>query len=144
MNNVGSAPGGLIVNRPTRIPVSHLFPDVERLAHIDAKLYFGGPVDLTSVSFVFRAGAPPDDAIRVVEGVYLSTSRTLLAELLGREKPMEGLRIFVGYSGWAPGQLQAEIARGDWTLGPADAHAIFNAKPEHPWPEREADAGQRT
>jgi putative transcriptional regulator len=51
---------------------------------------------------------------------------------------MEGLRIFIGYSGWAPGQLEAEIARGDWTLAPADPEGIFGRRAEYPWPERQA------
>jgi putative transcriptional regulator len=51
---------------------------------------------------------------------------------------MEGLRIFVGHSGWALGQLEAEIARGDWTVAPAETDAIFHRKSEHPWPERQA------
>ena len=58
---------------------------------------------------------------------------------------MEGLRIFIGYSGWAPGQLEAEIARGDWALKPADAAAIFDGKSEHTWPEQQApDNARRT
>jgi putative transcriptional regulator len=65
--------------------------------------------------------------------------------LLARDKPTDGLRIYVGHAGWGPGQLEAEIARGDWKLEPADAGAIFNEKSDHPWPEQEApDAGQRT
>jgi putative transcriptional regulator len=137
MNNIASAPAGLIVNRPTRIPVSELFPDVKRLAQLDDKVYFGGPVQIENVSFLFRADTPPEDAIQVLDGVYLSMSEELLRKLLGREKPMEGLRIFIGYSAWGPGQLQAEVARGDWTLAPADVDAIFSRKSEHPWPERE-------
>jgi putative transcriptional regulator len=144
MNNIAPVPAGLIVNRPTRIPVSHLFPDLERLAQIDAKGYFGGLVDIESVSFLFRADAPPEHATQVLEGVYLSTNAELLRKLLGRDRPMEGLRIFAGYAGWGPGQLQAEIERGDWKLAPADARAVFEAKPEHPWPEPSAkDAGPR-
>ena len=144
MNNIAPAPAGLIINRPTRIPVSKLFPDVERLAQLDDKVYFGGPVQIENVSFLFRADTPPEDAIQVLDGVYLSTDGELLRTLLSREKPMEGLRIFIGYSGWGPGQLQAEIARGDWTPAPADAHAIFEGKPGPPWPERSAPgAGPR-
>jgi putative transcriptional regulator len=137
MNNIAPAPAGLIINRPTRIAVSSLFPDLERLAKLDDKLYFGGPVQITTVSFLVRADAQPDDAVQVVDGVYLSTSEELLRKLLARDKPMEGLRIFIGYSGWGPGQLQAEIARGDWTLAPAENRAIFERKSEHPWPQRE-------
>ena len=144
MNNVAPVPAGLIVNRPTRIPVSRLFPDVEGLASLEDKVYFGGPVEVDSVSFLFRADAPPDDARKVIEGVYLSTNVELLRKLLARDKPMAGLRIFAGYAGWAPGQLQAEIERGDWKLAPADARAVFEAKPERPWPEPSAqDVGPR-
>lgn len=138
MNNIASTPGGLIINRPTRIAVSSLFPDLERLAKLDDKVYFGGPVEIESVSFLFRADTPPEDAIQVLDGVYLGTNEELLRKLLGREKPMEGLRIFIGYSSWAPGQLQAEIARGDWMLKSAQPRAIFDVKPEHPWPGRQA------
>jgi putative transcriptional regulator len=144
MNNIGSAPAGVMINRPTRIPVSRLFPDEERLARLDAKVYFGGPVQIDAVSFLFRADAAPEHALQVADNVYFSTDRDLLRKLLRRQEPMEGLRIFIGYSGWAPGQLEAEIARGDWTLRPADAGAIFDNKSERPWPELEApDAGRR-
>jgi putative transcriptional regulator len=138
MNNIGPAPGGLIINRPTRIPVARLFADLERLAQMDDKVYFGGPVAIVSVSFLFRADKPPEHASQVLDGVYVSTDLALLRKLLSRDKPMEGLRVFIGYSGWAPGQLEAEIARGDWTLAPADADAIFGQRSEHPWPEGQA------
>ena len=144
MNNIGPAPVGIIINRPTKIGVSRLFSDLERLAELDDKVYFGGPVDLSSVLFLFRAETAPENATEVLGGVYISANRELLRTLLGREKPMDGLRIFIGYSGWSPGQLEAEIARGDWTIAPAEASAIFDRKSEHPWPEPQAPgAGQR-
>ena len=145
LNNIAPVPAGLIVNRPTRIAVSSLFPELDRLAKLDDKVYFGGPVEIGSVSFLIRADAPPEHATQVVDGVYLSANEELLRQLLGREKPMEGLRVFVGHSGWGPGQLQAEIARGDWTLAPAETGAIFDGKSEHPWPKRPAQGvGPRT
>lgn len=145
MNNIGPVPAGVIINRPTKITVSDLFPERDDLAKLDYKVYFGGPVEITSVSFIFRAEAPPEGAARVLSGVYASTDRDQLLKLLARDKPMDGLRIYIGHTGWGPGQLEAEIARGDWKLAPADAGAIFNGNSEHPWPEQEApDAGQRT
>ena len=134
MNNLGPAPIGLIVNRPTRIAVSDLFPDLKPVARLRDKVYFGGPVEFKAVWFLFRAAAPPEHAIKAFDGVYLSADRELLLQLLGRDKPMEGLRIFIGHSGWAPGQLEAEIDRGDWTLKRADSDAVFNGKSDHPWP----------
>src|SRR5437762_7219444 len=54
MNNVGHAPVGLIINRPTQVPLSRLFPDLKPLAQLHDKVYFGGPVEFGSVWFLFR------------------------------------------------------------------------------------------
>ena len=136
MNNLAAAPVGIIINRPMPIPVSSLFPNLKRLAQVRDKVYFGGPVEFGSVWFLFRATTPPENAIQTCDGVYLSADGKLLLQLLGRDKPMDGLRIFVGHAGWAPGQLEAEIANGDWTLKRAEPEAIFNGNYEHPWPHR--------
>ena len=134
MNNLGAAPAGIIVNKPTHVAVAELFPDVKRLAPLHDKVYFGGPVEFGSVWFLFRAATPPEHAVQAFDGVYLSADRELLLRLLGRAKPMDGLKIFIGHAGWAPGQLEAEINRGAWNLERADSEAIFNGKSEHPWP----------
>ncbi len=141
MNNLGPAPVGIIINRPMPIPVSRLFPDLKSLAQLRDKVYFGGPVDFGSGWFLFRAATPPEHAIQACDGVYLSADRQLLLQLLGRDKPMDSLRIFVGHAGWAPGQLEAEIDRRDWTLKRAETEAIFGGKSEHPWPSPGAPKG---
>jgi putative transcriptional regulator len=143
MNNIAPGPVGVIINKPTDIAISHLFPDLENLAPLDDKVYFGGPVDIGMVSFLIRADAAPEHATEVVPGVYLSTNRELLRKLLGRAQPMQGLRILIGYSGWGPGQLEAEVARGGWTLAPATAASIFDRKSEQPWPEQQTPDGER-
>src|SRR4029453_5956480 len=137
MNHIGPSPAGVIINRPTRIPVARVFPELESLAHLDDKVSFCGPGEIQSVSFLFRFDKPPEKATEVLDGLYFSTDRELLLQLLGRDKPMEGLRIFVGFSGRGRGQLENEIARGDWALEPANATAIFDPKSRHPWPERQ-------
>jgi putative transcriptional regulator len=141
MNNLAPAPIGVIINRPTPIPVSRLFPKLKRLAQVHDKVYFGGPVEFRTVWFLFRADAPAKGAFRVCDGVYVSSSRDLLLKLLGRKNPMRGLRIFLGHAGWAPGQLQAEIEGGAWTPRRADAGSIFNPEPELPWPSRRGGKG---
>jgi putative transcriptional regulator len=143
MNNLGAGPVGIIINRPTPVAVSHLFPDLKHLAQARDKVYFGGPVDTEAVWFLFHAATPPEHAIQACEGVYLSADRQLLLQLLGRDKPMENLRIFLGHAGWAPGQLEAEIERHDWTSKSADMEAIFSGKSEHPWPSPK-DPGHST
>ncbi len=139
MNHLGPGPVGLVLNRPTDIPISRLFPDLKRLAALPDKVYFGGPVELSSVWFLFRAARRPQHAVQAFGSVFLSADRELLLQLLARDKPMDNLRIFVGHSGWGPGQLEAEIAQGAWTLEHADADAIFSRKSEHRWPAPEPD-----
>jgi putative transcriptional regulator len=136
MNNLGPAPVGVIVNRPTKIAIAQLFPELKHLSRLQDKVYFGGPLEFPSVWFLFRAAAPPEhaDAVRAFGSIYVSADRTLLRRLLGRDKPTDGLRIFVGHAGWGPGQLEAEIDRGDWTSKRADSDAIFGGHSEHPWP----------
>lgn len=139
MNNLGPGPAGVIINKPTRVTVAHLFPDNKRLAPLHDKVYFGGPVDFGSVWFLFRAATAPEHAIEACDGVYLSANRDLLLRLLGRDQPMDGLRIFLGHAGWGPGQLEAEIAHGDWTLEHAASDAIFGGKSEHRWPAEQGE-----
>ncbi|MFO1392244.1 MAG: YqgE/AlgH family protein [Steroidobacteraceae bacterium] len=134
MNHLADGPVGVIVNRPTEIKVAALFPDMKRLADLPDKVYFGGPVGFGTVWFLFRAVKPPENAIVAFDGVYLSGDRDLLRRLLSRTKPMEGLRIFIGHSGWAPSQLDAEVSRGDWTLRRVESDAIFGHDADHPWP----------
>ncbi|MGH8298731.1 MAG: YqgE/AlgH family protein [Steroidobacteraceae bacterium] len=141
MNNLAPAPVGLIINRPTSIAVSRLFPKLKRLAQVHDRIYFGGPVELRTVWFLFRAKTAPETAIRVCDGVYVSSSQKLLLKLLGRSKPMQGLRIFVGHAGWYPGQLQTEIEGGAWAPKRADADSIFNPKPQLPWPSQPGSKG---
>jgi len=136
MNNLGPAPIGIIVNKPTPVLVSRLFPQLTGLVHLHDKVYFGGPIEIGSVWYLFRAATAPKHAIRAFDDTFISANRQLLMQLLHRDKPMEGLRIFVGHSGWAPGQLESEIARGSWTLEHAASEAIFNGKSEHPWPSK--------
>jgi putative transcriptional regulator len=138
LNNLGPAPVGVVINRPTALTVAHLFPELKHLAQLHDRVYFGGPVDFGSVWFLFRAARQPEHAVRACNGVYLSASRELLLQLLARDKPMDGLRIFAGHAGWAPGQLEAEIARGDWKLSRAEPEVIFSGKPERPWPAPES------
>ena len=64
MNNLGPAPVGIIINRPMPISVPGLFPDLQRLAPVRDRVYFGGPVDFGAVWFVFRATTPPEHAIQ--------------------------------------------------------------------------------
>ncbi len=140
----GPVPVGVIVNRPTDVPLSRVFSDIEWLRSQDEKLFFGGPVMPEQLLVVFRAAVPPTEAIELLEGVYMSPSGELLRELLGRERPIDGLRVFAGHAGWALGQLESEVARGDWHLVIADARMVLEMEPEKLWQELERRASATT
>ena len=142
----GPAPFGVIVNRRTEITLTSLFPDIARLRSRPEKLVFGGPVSRQDLVVVFRAAAAPADAeaIEVLDGVYMSSDAEFIRELLARDNPVDGLRVFVGYAGWGPGQLEAEIERGDWHLAHADAATVFEKRPETLWRELDRRASEIT
>ena len=140
----GGGPVGVIINRPTRLLLRSVFPENERLADSPEPVYFGGPVSPQLLVYAFRANDRPEGALTVLPGLHLSFNPTLLAELLHRANPTSALRVFAGYSGWGPGQLQHEVARGDWYMVRADAETVFSKDPGNIWGEmlRRATAKQ--
>jgi len=71
----------------------------------------------------------------VLRDVYLTGDIDWVDARLQDGDLAAGLRVYVGHSGWGPGQLQNEIGRGDWYVLPADADVIFNQDPATIWPE---------
>jgi len=116
---------GLILNRPSRLTLSEVFPALPVLAGADNKLSYGGPVaPRTFMVLVKAAGTPPQPAQRVLDTVYL-TGTAQLAAWLDSEPPGAVYRVFAGYVGWAPEQLAGETARGDWQVLPGDGQVLF-------------------
>ena len=132
-----AGPIGVILNRPSRVPLARAMPDEPALSGIDEKVWLGGPVARQALFYVFRASKPAGDAIEVAEGVYLDWDGERLKALLARDKPTEGLRIYAGHAAWAPGQLESEVARGSWKSARPEERIIFSTRPETVWGELE-------
>jgi putative transcriptional regulator len=131
----GRSPVGVIINRPTPLLLRTVFPDNENLRNSEAAVFFGGPVSPQLLVYAFRGKESLAGALTVLPDLHLSFDPAILAELLGRANPTKDLRVYAGYSGWAPGQLQHELARGDWYVVHADADTIFSDQPETIWRE---------
>ncbi len=129
---------GLIVNRTTEIPISEALPGLGR--ETSHELYFGGPVELSGLLYLFRSSKPPEDADHVMGDVYYSGDRELLEELMESDKKTDELHLFIGHSGWAPGQLDAELVRGSWDVVRADAFTVFGKDPATMWDELSKDS----
>jgi putative transcriptional regulator len=122
---------GLIVNRPTRLPAAQVLPQLPQLAEYRGPLYLGGPVGQRRIWALLRTDTPPGSAIEILPAIYL----TPLSEELVNNLPSDtsSLRLYVGYAGWGPGQLDGEMALGSWHVVPASAALVFSDDPNSIW-----------
>jgi putative transcriptional regulator len=125
---------GLVVNRPlvaTGRVVVNLDPPVSTDRELE--VWVGGPVEQYR-SWILVAGPEGEQEITVpvADGLYLSTSPDLLRRLLEPDPPAQA-RLVVGYSGWGPGQLEAELQASSWLLSDVDRDLIFSTPPEEMW-----------
>jgi len=120
---------GLIVNRQTEVSLKEVVPRLGELDRQGHKLGYGGPVGLNALKFLVHSSADPGDAIKVESEVFASGSPELLERLLREELDAEHLRVFIGYAGWAPGQLDGELRRGVWYVDHLPAAQVFEAGP---------------
>jgi putative transcriptional regulator len=123
---------GVVLNRPTE----------RRMEGHAEPLYAGGPVMGGVVVALFEAAEPPAaSAFHVLERVYLSMHPDNLAALLAR--PAARMRLYAGFAGWAPGQLESELARDGWYVLPAREAVIFRKSTEGMWRELLEEARSR-
>jgi len=124
---------GFIINRPGRRSLAQILPDNEVLKRFTEPLYLGGPVEAAGLFAVFRATENPQGALRVLGDVSFALHPAMVETLL--HAPPEQVRFFNGYSGWAPGQLAAELKRGGWYVLNADADTVFRKDMDKLWEE---------
>lgn len=118
---------GFIVNRPIAVPVTAILEglDIQWKGDQDHAVHFGGPVQPQFGTVLYRGNQPlPGESHReIAPGVIMATHIKDL-ELLA-ESPPPSLRLYLGYAGWASGQLMGEIMRNDWLTAPVDADLVF-------------------
>ncbi|HEU0086939.1 MAG TPA: YqgE/AlgH family protein [Pseudonocardiaceae bacterium] len=118
---------GVVLNRPSDVPVSEVLPSWGPHTTVPQALYVGGPMEQRAA--LCLAALPAGvDATRT-EGV-ISVRGALALVNLGTDPAvmaprLRGLRVFAGYAGWDHGQLDGEIDRGDWMVVPALADDVL-------------------
>lgn len=127
-----AGPVGVILNRPVPVTLKDVFPEEPRLKGRADQLYFGGPVHVNALMFLFRRAAAPQNAFPVVDDLYLSGDGGLLDETLSSSDG-QVQRFFLGYAGWATQQLDFEIAQGGWYVVPADLQTVLKGDPKTMW-----------
>jgi len=122
---------GLIVNRPTALPLAEVLPE---LTERREPAFLGGPVAQDQLLLLVR-GEPPPGSARVLDTVHVSGNRDTLKALLAESGAKHEFRAYVGYAGWAPRQLDGEIARGDWLVANGDDASVFTRESGSLWDE---------
>jgi putative transcriptional regulator len=118
----GAEATGVIINRPTNRSLAEMLPS-ERFKRFKDPIFFGGPVAPQGLFAVFQADKFSGAAVTMLPGLYLAIVPDSIDALLNEPPPK--IRFFAGYSGWAPGQLQGELDRGDWLVVDAEADPVF-------------------
>ena len=126
---------GLVINDPTNVPLSKGFPEITALKRSDQKIFVGGPMEKSKVFLLIRTTEAPQDSVRLFDHVYFSISQKVLEDHAAISGAGESMRVYAGYSGWGPGQLELEIKTGHWAVWKADAEMIFDKPPKDVWPE---------
>lgn len=125
---------GVVVNRPTWVEPEALFPDVDFFRRYRGVVWFGGPVARTSALFLVRDG----DVVEgepIVDDIHITADIDEVRENLPFRTDERTLRVYAGYAGWGPGQLDSEISAGDWQVTPASGDLIFTPEPMSLWRE---------
>jgi putative transcriptional regulator len=122
---------GLIINRRSEVPLSKVFPDIKN-ASADP-VYVGGPVSLTVVQALLRVSGQAEDLTHVAGDVYATGSKQVIEKSVRTRVAPAKFRLYVGYAGWAPGQLEAEVRLGAWSVLANRSNAIFDEDPDSLW-----------
>lgn len=122
---------GLIINRQTAIPVSRVFPKAKQAAK--DPVYVGGPLEITRAQALLRLPEKVNAAMHVTGDIYLTASEELIEKSVVSRADPSKFRLYLGYAGWAPRQLEGEIQIGAWSLISGDAGIIFDRDPASLW-----------
>jgi len=136
---------GLVVNRPlvtsgpvvveVRTEADALERNSSESSARELQVWVGGPVE-PERSWILvghdEDAAEERHVVRIAKGLFLSTSPELLKRLLGAEPPPL-TRLVVGYSGWGPGQLEAELQASAWLISDVDRDLIFRTPADQMW-----------
>jgi putative transcriptional regulator len=121
---------GVILNRASETPVSEAVPDLAELVGHADPVFVGGPVQPSAVLVLAEFEEPDEASQLVVEDVgflAVDDDDPCSTAELGRA------RVFAGYAGWGPGQLETELERDDWIIAPSQVEDVFDEDPATLW-----------
>ncbi len=125
---------GFILNKPSMVNLGDVFED---LSHFDKKVLVGGPVQQDSMHFLHKDVVNLEGGSKISEGIYWGGNFEQMKVLIqNNDIRSQDVLYFLGYSGWAPGQLDQELKENSWIVSPqATVRQVFDLDPELIWRE---------
>ena len=142
---------GLVVNRCSKLSLGDILPAFQNERGYGCPVYVGGPVQQEYI-FVLHSDIPgmesSESSIKPVEGVVFEPSFRRVEKYFDEQywhtlpaDDRPNIHIFLGFSGWAPGQLENEMNQGAWVIHQASAKIVFHENPEEGWKDALRDKG---
>lgn len=122
---------GLVLNRTTGSKVGDMIVADLPESLKDFPLYLGGPVQPAALSYLHSDTFIPD--ANVIPNLSLGHTLDNLVELGESFSPSQKVKLFAGYAGWGPGQLEDEMERKAWLTHPANLELVFDSDPGELW-----------
>lgn len=124
---------GVVVNKPTEVLVGDVLPAWMSVVSEPGVVFQGGPVSLDSALGLVAVGSDDEPlGIRRVRGSLAVVDLDTPAEIVG--PAVDAMRVFAGYAGWAPDQLEGEIEEGSWYVVDAEPTDAFRTDAGDLWP----------
>jgi putative transcriptional regulator len=126
---------GFVVNRPASVMLDSLAPDHPVLGKQSFPVFAGGPVGLDTLQFLHRAVEDIPGGVEIGSGLFLGGDLDSLGSYLEKhvELAQRNVRLLVGYSGWAAGQLEGELATGSWLPAALENDWVFGQDAQSTW-----------
>jgi len=124
---------GIILNRPLPVTLSHICEESQLIfaGPEDATAWRGGPVDPQRGILIVKGGLPGDEDTVLDLTHFVSHRKDLLEELLQESRAQ--YRLFLGYAGWGPGQLDGEMDQKAWARVPVRTEWLLHPDPKGLW-----------
>jgi putative transcriptional regulator len=124
---------GLMIHCRSDLTIQSALAGIKGAEKRTDPLFVGGPVELPVALALIRSASPPADAKKVVGNLYLMSSKQSIGSALSAGRKTSELRIFAGYAGWGPSQLDREVRLNSWYIFNYDERLVFDDHPETLW-----------
>jgi putative transcriptional regulator len=121
---------GLVLNRPSGAVVGEAVPELDPLVSDDDEVFVGGPVQSESIVVLAEVEDPDAAALVILHDIGFMPADSDLEDFAAMARRA---RVFAGYAGWGPGQLEEELEREDWILEEAERDEVFTPDPDALW-----------